>query len=185
VGTNRSQIAPELESLLNRELDGGRLHVLWSGRDDGFEGSTFHAKCDNHKPTLTVIRDTAGNIFGGYAAAAWQSIPWNGAAGSPSNCHIGDPSNRSFLFSLHRSGTTGLMTFPIIADRNGCALFCDAPVGPSFGKGDLKVSKNCSTDGESYIEIGRAYDKRDVRDAFFRGTRRFQVAEIEVCEIVK
>ncbi len=34
---------------------------------------TFHAKCENQGPTLTVIRTKQGYIFGGYAPDSWES----------------------------------------------------------------------------------------------------------------
>ena len=31
----------------------------------------FHAKCDKKFKTLTIVKSTNGNIFGGYTSADW------------------------------------------------------------------------------------------------------------------
>ena len=37
--------------------------------------AAFHSHCDRQGPTLTLIKDTDGNVFGGYAAVEWRSAP--------------------------------------------------------------------------------------------------------------
>jgi hypothetical protein len=43
-----------------------KSRLLWRGSRDGFEAKVFHERCDFHPNTLTLIRDTKGNIFGGF-----------------------------------------------------------------------------------------------------------------------
>jgi hypothetical protein len=50
-----------------------RFSLLWRGSRDGFRARDFHRCCDAQSHTLTVIRDTQGNIFGGFTPAAWES----------------------------------------------------------------------------------------------------------------
>jgi hypothetical protein len=45
---------------------GKRLALLWRGSRDGFRAGDCHGRCDGHAPTLTLIQDTEGNIFGGF-----------------------------------------------------------------------------------------------------------------------
>ena len=42
-----------------------RLNLIYRASRDGFEGSQFHAKCDNKQNTLVIIKSENGNVFGG------------------------------------------------------------------------------------------------------------------------
>jgi len=47
--------------------------LVYRASKDGFGSEKFHAKCDGISRTLTVIKSTNGNIFGGYTDQAWSS----------------------------------------------------------------------------------------------------------------
>jgi hypothetical protein len=47
--------------------------LLFRSSRDGASAAAFHARCDSQGPTLTLIRDTAGNVFGGYTSLDWSS----------------------------------------------------------------------------------------------------------------
>ena len=42
----------------------------WRASDDGWDSTTFHSKCDNKGPTVTIIR-VGKYIFGGYTSTSW------------------------------------------------------------------------------------------------------------------
>ena len=46
--------------------------LLFRASRDGFAALTFHFKCDNKGPTITVVK-SGGNIFGGFTENAWTS----------------------------------------------------------------------------------------------------------------
>ena len=48
-----------------------RWKRCWRASVDGWAVSTFHSRCDNKGPTITIIRVGGKYIFGGYT-----SIPW-------------------------------------------------------------------------------------------------------------
>ena len=50
----------------------GEWHLLFRASRDGFRASTFHSKCDNEGPTVTIVK-SGGNIFGGFTKRAWES----------------------------------------------------------------------------------------------------------------
>ena len=50
----------------------GEWHLLFRASRDGFAASTFHSKCDNTGPTVTVVKSGA-NIFGGFTEQEWTS----------------------------------------------------------------------------------------------------------------
>ena len=50
----------------------GEWHLLFRASRDGFAASTFHSKCDNKGPTVTVVKSGA-NIFGGFTEKPWTN----------------------------------------------------------------------------------------------------------------
>jgi hypothetical protein len=93
-----SRIVADFPALF-AEFSGKRFTLLWRGSGDGFGGSKFHHRCDGHAPTLTLIQDTKGNIFGGFTPVEWESREWNQKYGLEDNRFICDPSRKSFLFT--------------------------------------------------------------------------------------
>lgn len=45
--------------------------LLYSCTRDGANFGTFHTNCNNEGPTLTVIYDTQGSVYGGYTEQHW------------------------------------------------------------------------------------------------------------------
>ncbi|WAR29829.1 IFI44-like protein [Mya arenaria] len=83
----------------------------------------FHRTCDNQGPTVTVLYNPEGSVYGGYAGISWQS---NGG-------YMEDES--AFIFQLMYSGKLVLNTFrPKDASK---ALRFQAQDGPCFGCPDL------------------------------------------------
>jgi hypothetical protein len=59
------------------EFLGEQFSFLWRGSRDGFGAKEFHRLCDGRANTLSVILDTEGTIFGGFAPVEWESRkPW-------------------------------------------------------------------------------------------------------------
>ena len=44
----------------------------WRASVDGWAASTFHSRCDNKGPTVTIIRVSGTYIFGGYTSLSWS-----------------------------------------------------------------------------------------------------------------
>jgi hypothetical protein len=59
----------ELVSAMLPEL----IAPLWCGSRDGFRAREFHRRYGGHGNTLTPIRDTEWNLFGGFAPIEWES----------------------------------------------------------------------------------------------------------------
>ena len=49
-----------------------RLRLLFRASQDGFMAETFHSKCDNKGPTITIVQ-SGDNIFGGFTEESWDS----------------------------------------------------------------------------------------------------------------
>jgi hypothetical protein len=103
--------------------------LLYRATRDGFAAADFHKRCDNKAKTLTIIKSTNGNIFGGYTDKAWMSDKqW-----------YSDPN--AFLFSLVNKDDK---PFKAKVSSNGQnAIFCNSSKGPTFGGGhDIYISSN-------------------------------------------
>ena len=156
------------------KLSGKQFKLLYRASRDGFKASSFHAKCDNQPSTLTIIKTTGGDIFGGYTAVAWDST----------SGYKNDP--KAFIFSLVNARSPSPRSFPV---KNGYeySICCAAACGPSFGGGhDIFISDNSNTTTQSYSNLGHsfntphlAYDTTEAK-SFLAGSYNFQVSEIEV-----
>ena len=119
---------------------------------DGGSAHGFHAACDSKGPTVTVVKTTAGFVFGGVADKSWAGA---GFAASSS----------AFMFCLSCSGAAkGAPPHQLKLtenDRKGRsstrALYRDPRYGPVFGAGtDLKLVSDAGK-RESSAELGFSY----------------------------
>ena len=103
------------------------MELIFRGTRD--EGKNFHNKCDNKGPTITLIQNDKGYIFGGYA-----SIPW-----TSSNTWKSAPD--SFLFSFTNIYNIEPTKFPSKNDQK--EIHHESNYGPEFGSGhDLGIYHN-------------------------------------------
>ena len=56
-------------------LDSGkrrhRFRLLFRASRDGFAAATFHSRCDNKGPTVTIVK-SGKNVFGGFTEQSWK-----------------------------------------------------------------------------------------------------------------
>jgi len=97
--------------------------LLYSATRDGCDATTFHQKCDNQGPTVTVLYNPQGSVYGGYTGQSWNS------AGQ----YINDPT--AFLYQLRFSGNEQRNKFPVVHSRSGNAIYSITSRGPTFGGG--------------------------------------------------
>jgi hypothetical protein len=147
--------------------------LLWRGRRDGFGDGAFHSRCDGHANTLTVILDTDGNIFGGFTPVEWES-----QGGT-----TGDPSQKSFLFTLTNPHNVPARRFALKAEVSNPAIVCNSRNGPHLS--DIAVWDQCNANTNSCSILGCWYTNDTGLDGrtFFTGSPNVQVKEIEVFEI--
>jgi hypothetical protein len=113
------------------EFSNNKWRLLHRGSRDGYRAQNFDRKCDNHKNTLIVIRDTHCYIFGGYTPIEWCS--------ARSKTEMYDRDMNSFLFPLRNPWDIGAIKFPLRPDGHKFAIVCYSESGPPFGKYDLWV----------------------------------------------
>ncbi|WAR31262.1 IFI44-like protein, partial [Mya arenaria] len=75
--TMSGQISKEDRQQLERWIGLGPrdFELLYSISRDGCSPEIFHKLCDNQGPTLTVLYNTHGSVFGGYASSSWTNPP--------------------------------------------------------------------------------------------------------------
>ena len=163
-----------LRSFLPSDLTEMRLkfELLYRGTRDGMTAAAFHRLCDGKNDTICVIKDSNGNVFGGFADKAW----------STQNSWV--KSEKSFLFSLKSSLGNEVVKFPVNTGHP-YALYHDASYMCAFGNGDLHI---ILTPGKSSLNIGTSY--QNPSSAYSRqyctgGHLNFQLHEIEVYQVIQ
>ena len=147
--------------------------LLYRASRDGFATQDFHSKCDGFSNTLTIIKSTSGNIFGGFVEKAWDS----------SSEWVTDP--KAYIFSLINLDNRPFKAF---CSNNGeNAIYCGSTYGPTFGGGhDICIESNSHMNQSSHCNFGYTfvhadYDKdAESSKAILAGSKYFQTFEIEV-----
>ena len=118
--------------------------LLFSSTCDSYaDVVAFHDKCDDQGPTLVLVKDTDGNVFGGYTQQSW----------SGTKKYVSDPS--AFLISVVNPFGMAPMLFPS-SPGGRFSIIRDKTHGPSFGCGFGVIrspDKYCwsSINGNQYI----------------------------------
>ena len=158
------------------KLSGKQFKLLYRASRDGFAAADFHAKCDNHPRTLTIIKTTKGYIFGGYTSVAWNSAStWKA-------------DRNAFIFSL-----VNIRSMPLLIPvKNGdqYSINCNGAYGPTFGGShDIHIANNSNTSNISYSKLGFSYNftsfslQTTEANSFLAGSYYFQTSEIEVFQL--
>eukprot|EP00808_Paulinella_micropora_P030341 g9876.t1 len=151
--------------------------LLYKASVDGWSSATFHQKCDNQGPTITIARNNDGFVFGGYAALSWNQ---NGA-------YIADNAKRSFLFSL--SDGKGRAPFKCTLEKNQQhALYGGQGYGPTFGgPHDLHLNLDgYSQQAKSHSNLGFTYTVpvgMDGQTALAGSFNTWTLVEVEVYQV--
>ena len=143
------------------------LNLIYRATKDGFQASNFHTKADGIANTLTIIKTTNGNIFGGYTVAAWNS----------NDIWQTDPT--AFLFSL--VNPQNVAPYKIMISELTYTIYSRSINGPIFGGGhDLYISNSSNTNNNSYNNIQSYPNPNGYMDGGFN----FQTVEIELYTII-
>ena len=149
-----------------------KLELLYRGSRDGMKAAAFHRMCDGKNDTVSVIKDTNGNVFGGFADKAWSSQ------------ESSVKSEKSFLFSLKSSLGNHAVKFPVDT-RDPNSLRHHPSCMCAFGSTDLYIGD--PENSNSTIDIRKAY--KNPSSTFSAsyctgGHKTFAVHEIEVYQII-
>lgn len=126
---------------------------------DGYTAKAFHEKCDELKPTITIIQMNDNILFGGFTEATWDG---NGLKYD----------NKAFLFSLNLSRRFGIRF-------NMPAINAVPSLLPTFGERDIYISEK-----ESFtLDNLRSYQsgaKDESRALDYDDKIGFKIKDIEV-----
>jgi hypothetical protein len=170
----RGKLEIDLIKLCEFSLDDTWL-LLYRGSRDGFSTRDFHAKCDGHANTLTVIKVKGKSfIFGAFTKASWDC----------SDKYKRD--SNAFVFSLTNEDNQPCK-MKICSHRCHSAIFCSSSYGPTFGgASDIYIANNanenllsCSNLGDSFRHPRYASFSNEAK-TFLAGSYYFQLSEIEV-----
>ena len=174
-------LSQKLEELLKKkDLNGRKWSLLYRGSCDGFRASDFHSRCDYKAKTLTIVKSTNGNIFGGFTSAQWKST------------HSWQVDKNAFIFSLVNKENRPLIFEHSSNDTYSICSYED--YGPIFGRGnDIFISDYSNTDTNtetnSFSNLGATYThpeypyESERAKTLLAGTHYFQVQEIEVFQL--
>ncbi len=141
---------------------------------DGFSAKNFHTKCDGSANTLTIIKSTNGNIFGGFTEKAWDLT----------SGYYDD--QKAFIFSLVNKENK---PFKVMCGIGGSAIYCNSSDGPRFGNSqghDIAIVSDSNVNQRSWSTFGSSYKHADYQcgtekaKSILAGSYNFQTLEIEV-----
>jgi len=70
---NKTKRCDEFLNKIYEWTGGKNMELLYRGTRDGMSADSFHNKCDNKGPTISLFKHEKGYIFGGYSSTDWQS----------------------------------------------------------------------------------------------------------------
>ena len=143
--------------------------LLYRGTRDGDQVKTFHSKCDNKRPTLSIIKTKKGMRFGGYTEQTWNDTNGNG---------VWKTDDKAFCFSIELN-----KIYNIIKGKN--AIYCGASYMCYFGdnifglyNGAFSANNWCySMNYSNFQGQEKDFELTNEKDS------NFQLAEVEVFEI--
>ena len=148
------------------------MQLLYRGTRDGMSADTFHNRCNNKGPTISLFKNENGYIFGGYASIDWTS--YGDYRSAPD----------SFIFTLTNKYNIEPTKFPNTDTRY--SIYDSSNYGPTFGNGTaIYIGFN-----SNYTNFpSSAY--KDILDkgySIFKGNNdnyNYNLKEIEVFKLIK
>ena len=102
-----------------------KLSLIYKATIDSDFANSFHSKCDDHSPTIIIIKTDKGIRFGGYTTKTWNC---------DEECKKDE---NAFLFNLDIKRKYD------IRKNAAFAIYCKGNFGPAFGEGfDLFLCDN-------------------------------------------
>ena len=143
-----------------------KYRLLYKATRDGDSSMSFHGKCDNRGPTLTLIRTVEGWTFGGYTTSEWKS-----------GVNRFERCEDVFIFSL-----TLHKKYQCSYEGNNIIVNLDFK-GPTFGFGyDLSINDKCLSSESTCFSPSSFVGVNELNE--FNGKKdRFVVKELEVYSV--
>jgi hypothetical protein len=149
---------------------------LYRASQDGFKGADFHHFCDDKDNTLTIVKSSNGNVFGGFTRT-----PWTSSAG------LVKEDESDFIFSLINTDNQPLKmkiekSAPKLRFFNKCSdMPCFGnPTGGFSLSDDCDAKRNCMANLGGYFKHSKYLPNSKQAKSFLAGSPIFKVLEIEV-----
>jgi hypothetical protein len=149
---------------------------IYKATKDGFDAAKFHKLCDQKGETISVIKSTNGNIFGGYTPKSWDTT----------GSYVYDAA--AFMFSLVNAQKKA-QKFDQNTIYGQYTQLGNSSYNVTFGGGhDLNICSNSHTTNSSYSNFGYSYTISSTgyaygqtqAQSFLAGSYNFKTLEIEV-----
>lgn len=154
------------------------FNLLYSIAKDGCNPTTFHQKCDNQGPTVTLLYNPQDTVYGGYTVMNWNT----GRSGNYETDYT------SFMFRLRYNGSPAPCKFPCIKHAN--AINQNSNYGPIFGAGpDLSTfSGTINRSGDTFalnggMNMNNTYSNQGLVTADINNDTK-AVVDLEVYQVV-
>ena len=113
-----------------------KFSLLYRGSQDGFEARDYHAKCDGHLNTLTIIKaSNTAFIFGGFVALKLESK------------NKSKQDRKGFIFSLTNGDNR---SYKMKVKPKCVAITCHSDWCSIFGDGDIRIANNANVNTNSF-----------------------------------
>ena len=143
-----------------------RTKLIFKSETDGDKAATFHEKCDNISPTITIIQTKEGFRYGGYTFANWEVEEESGFK----------TDNDAFIFSFD--------TMKKYESLDGeKSVLCSNSFGPNFGDGTICVPDNFNEDTNVFYQWPSIYNLSEKDELTLGKTDKIEVKEYEVYTI--
>ena len=158
-----------MELLVKQFNEYTKLERIYSGKLNGLTSENFHYRCDYYGPTIVLIENTLGYIFGGYTSIPWKTSEYGEFA----------TDKNAFLFQLHPKSK---IFYQNSWDFGEHAVFHSKKRESSdllaFGGGfDLLIHVNGNKNNKSYVSKCTFEMKNDNELA---GNKTFMVKDMEI-----
>ena len=150
-----------------------KWELIYKASRDGFGANTFHSRCNNKGPTMTIIRSSNYYLFGGYTSVAWTS----------SGSHKAD--FNAFLFTLTNPHNIPPTKYPVQPATIQYSIYDYIGSGPAFGGGcDMNVYSNSNSNESSFFGFPHTYtDINGKGHNTFTGSKNFMTSDVEVFKL--
>ena len=152
--------------------------LIYRATRDGDSSKTFHEKCDNIGPNITVVKTGNGYRFGGYTKNNWEHLKEDIQQRDP---EIGSSKEdiNAFCFSLDLNKIYKNCKY------NEGVIFCCNSYGPTFCRNIFAINDNMLSKGGYCLNKTYSYfEGQDIDYEITGGKRVFKVVELEVLEIL-
>lgn len=140
--------------------------LLYKAENDGDKASTFHEKCDNISPTLTIIQTKEGYRYGGYTSVCWEA---------PEQSKY-KPDSDAFIFSLDT-----LKKYECLDSEK--SIVCSMSFGPNFGDGTVLVPDNFYSKADTVYPWPSFYNLNQKDELTLGNESKIDIIDYEVYAI--